>query len=200
MLPEEIVLVGVAINLFYSIWYIRTIFRGGTRPNLISWSIWTIAPFLGFFFMIRAGAGLAATPIFMAGFGSLLVIIFSIFKRNAFWKIQRFDLVCGLLSLVALIVYVTSQNLPVSIFFALASDLLAFIPTFVKTWKFPETESSTTYFGGIVNNFLALLIIKNWTFSIYAFPLYLMLANLAEVYLIYRKKIFKRHKVDSISA
>jgi hypothetical protein len=191
MLPENIIFIGIAVNLFLSVWYVVSIFRSGTKPNLISWLIWSCAPFIGFFLQLKAGAGLSSSGVFLAGFGPLLVIIFSLFRKNAFWKVQPFDLLCGFFSIMALIIFIITSNLWIAIIFAILSDLLAYIPTFIKSWKYPETENSSTYVGGIINNALALLIIKNWTFAIYSFPVYFVLANLLEVYFIYRNKIFK---------
>ena len=191
MLPEQIIFVGVLINLFLSVWYVKTIVSGNTKPNLVSWFIWMLAPFVGTFLALKAGAGLAALGIFMAGFGPLLVIIFSLWNKNAYWKISKLDIICGILAFTALILYVITRNLGISILFAIASDALAAIPTIIKSWEFPETESSSTYIGGIINNTLALLIIKNWIFPIYSFGLYFVLINLAIVSCIYRKKIFK---------
>jgi len=192
MLPEKIIFIGVFINLIACFWYIKNIIYGNTRPNLVSWFIWTLAPFIGVFLQLKAGAGLSILGTLMAGFGPFLVLLFSLFRKNAFWKIQLFDLVCGFISIMALVFYVITDNLGISILFAILSDFLAYIPTFIKTWKYSETETSSIYIGGIINNILALLITKNWIFAIYAFPVYLVLANLIEVYFIYRKKIFKK--------
>jgi len=192
MLPENIIFVGVAINLFCCIWYVKSIISGNTRPNLVSWFIWMLAPFIGTFLALKAGAGFSVLGIFMAGFGPLLVIIVSIFRKNAFWKIETFDLICGFFSLMALVLYIFTYNLAISILFAIISDGLAAIPTIIKSWKFPETESSSTYFGGIVNNVLSLLIIKNWIFSIYSFNIYFILVNIVIIFSIYHKRIFKK--------
>lgn len=192
MLPEKIIFIGVAINLFCSIWYIRTIIYNNTKPNLVSWFLWMLAPFVGFFLQLKAGAGLSSLGIFMAGFGPLLVMIVCLFRRSAIWKIKFFDVVCGFFSLMALVLYMLTNNLWLSILFAILSDALAYVPTFIKAWKYPETESSSTYAGGVINNIFALLVIKNWTFSIYSFSTYVIVANLLMVYAIYRKKIFKR--------
>ncbi|MBU0612298.1 hypothetical protein KKA39_01555 [Patescibacteria group bacterium] len=191
MLPENIIFIGVLINLICTIWYIRGIFRHGTRPNLISWFVWMLAPFVGVFLQLKAGAGLSSLSVLMAGVGPFLVIVFSIFKKNAFWKIQSFDLVCGFISIMALVLYIITNNLGISILFAILSDFLAYIPTFIKTWKYPETENSSIYIGGIIGNTLSLLIVRNWIFAIYSFPIYLVLANLVEVYFIYRKKFLR---------
>ena len=192
MLPEKIIFIGVLINLICTIWYIRGIFYSGTKPNLVSWFIWALAPFIGVFLQLKAGAGLSVLGTLMAGFGPFLVLLFSLFKKNSFWKIKTFDVICGLIALFSLILYILTHNLGISILFAILSDFLAYIPTILKTYKFPETENSSIFAGGIINNILALLITKNWIFAIYAFPVYLVLVNLIEVYFIYRKRIFKK--------
>ena len=192
MFPEKIIIIGVLINLLCSFWYIKNVLKGDTRPNPVSWFIWSLAPFIGVFLQLKAGAGWSVMGVFMAGFAPFLVVIFSLLKKNAFWKIQLFDIVCGIFSILALVIYVMTSNLWISILFAIASDFLAYIPTFIKTWKNPETETSSIYLGGIINNFISLIIIKNWTFAIYSFPIYLILANIVEIYFIYRKKITSR--------
>lgn len=189
MLSEKIIYIGVLINLICSIWYIKNIFYKNTRPNLVSFSVWTIAPFVGVFLQLKAGAGLSTLGTFMAGFGPLLVIIFSLVKKNGFWKINNFDLICGLFSVIALFIYIATNKLGISILFAITSDALAAIPTISKSWKFPETETFLIYLGGIINNVLVLLIITNWVFSIYAFSVYLILINVIIIFSIYHKKM-----------
>jgi hypothetical protein len=133
----------------------------------------------------------------MAGFGPLLVVIFSIFRKNAYWKLSTFDIICGIFSILALVLYALTHNLAISIVFAILSDLLAFIPTFVKGWKFPETETSSVYISGLFNNILGLLIINNWIFTIYSFGVYLIIANIVIIVFLYRKKIFKNNLASS---
>jgi len=189
MLPENIIYITVLISVVGYFFYFKDIFFGTTRPNLVSWFLWMLAPFIGVFFQIQAGAGLSAVPVFMAGFGPLVVIVVSLFRRNSMWKITNFDLICGFLALMALVFYIFAHNLGVSILFAILSDGLAFIPTYLKGWKFPETEMPTIYFTGIFNNILALLIIKNWIFSIYSFSVYLVVSNIIMVLILYRRKL-----------
>ncbi|MFZ2072253.1 MAG: hypothetical protein WA101_03470 [Minisyncoccia bacterium] len=192
MFPEKIIFIGVFINLICTIWYIRGIFYSGTKPNLVSFFIWTLAPFIGVFLQLKAGAGLSTLSVFMAGFCPLLVLLFSIFNKNSYWKITRFDLICGLISLLALVLYVFTHKLGISILFAIVSDGLASIPTIKKSWNFPETETSSIFIAGLISNVLSLLIIKNWIFSIYSFSVYLIIINIIIIFSIYRKRIFKK--------
>ena len=191
MLPEKIIYIIVLTSFAGFFFYIKDIFLGKTKPNLVSWFIWSLAPFIGVFFQIKAGAGLSILPIFMAGFISFLVIIISVLRKNAYWKINTFDVICGIISLISLILYVFTHDLSISILFAIMSDALAYIPTMIKSWNFPNTETGLMYIMGIINNIIGLLIIKSWIFPIYSFSISIIIFNLAIVFCIYRKKIFK---------
>jgi hypothetical protein len=177
MLPENIIYFAVSLNLIGHIFYIKSIIKGKAKPNIISWFVWMLAPFIGVFFQLKAGAGLSVLPVFMAGFGPLIIIIAAILVKNAFWKINSF--------------YIFTHNLSISIVFAILSDALACIPTFIKSWKYPESESSAAYTWAILSNIIGLLIIKNWSFPIYSFGIYLIVFNIAFVLILYRKKIFR---------
>jgi hypothetical protein len=187
MFFEQIIYLTIFTSIAGYFYYLKDIFVGQTRPNLVSWFLWMLAPFIGVFFQLKAGAGLSVLPVFMAGFGPLIVIIVSLWHNNAYWKISRLDIICGVLALLALLFYIFTHNLGVSIFFAILSDALAAIPTLIKSWKFPETETASVYLVGVFNNVLGLFVIKNWTFPIYSFGIYLILINLMIVFSIYRK-------------
>ncbi|MBI3305853.1 hypothetical protein HYZ82_01815 [Candidatus Nomurabacteria bacterium] len=192
MLPENIIFLGLAISLIGIFFYVRSILRGHAKPNLVSWFIWTLAPFIGVFFQLKAGANLSVLPVFMAGLGPCVIILVAFLTKNAIWKINKFDLACGAVSLISLAIYVLTHNLAISVLFAILSDLLAFIPTFVKGWKFPETEHHSAYSYPILSNLVGLLVIKEWTFTIYSFGLYFLIANLTMILILYRKRIYEK--------
>lgn len=189
MLPEKIIYIGVLINLILTLWYIKSIIYGKTKPNLVSWSIWALAPLVAVFLQIKAGAGLSILGPFMSGFGPLLVVIFALINKRGIWKITRFDLICGVLAIFALIIYIITHKLAISILFAILSDGLAAVPTIQKSWIFSESESIFAYLGGIINNGLSLLIINSWMFSIYSFSIYIIIINTIIIFSIYHKKI-----------
>ena len=190
MIPEKIVYIAVLLNFIGHILYARSVVKQHAKPNLVSWVIWMIAPFLGAYFEIKAGAGISVLPIFVAGLGSLIILSFAAFTKNGFWKIGTLDIYCGLFSLLALVFYAFTHNLGISILFAIISDALAAIPTVIKSWKFPETEMWAPYLLPIFSNIAGLLVVKDWSFSIYAFGFYFIILDLVIVFCIYRRKIF----------
>ncbi len=190
MLPENIIYFAVLLNFIGHILYARSIVKEHSKPNLVSWFFWTIAPFLGVFFQLKAGAGLSFLPILVAGLGSLLIMIVATLTKNGFWKITTFDIYCGIFSLLALIIYIFTHNLGISILFAILSDALASVPTIIKSWKFPETEMWAPYLLPLFSNIVGLLIIKDWSFSIYSFGIYFLILDTTVLLAIYRKNIF----------
>ncbi|MEI7765173.1 MAG: hypothetical protein WCI93_01145 [bacterium] len=189
MLSEKIGYIAVLIQLIGVSFYIRDMLRGNTKPNLVSWVVWALAPLIGSWLSVKAGAGLSVLPVFMAGFNPILVIIIAFVIKKGYWKITKFDIYCGVLAIFALFLWFLTNNFALSILFAIISDLLASIPTIVKSWNYPDTETSATYFGGIIANIVGLLIIKNWIFSIYALGLYFIVVNIIIVFAIYHKKM-----------
>ena len=79
----------------------------------------------------------------------------------------------------------------VAIIFAILSDGLAAAPTFIKAWKHPETETLIAYITGIFNPLTSFAVIVTWNFSSLAFPIYLLLVNVALVFAITHRKIIK---------
>ena len=199
MLPENIIYLSVLISLIGPFFYVRSMLEGHTQPNLVSWSMWMLAPFIGVFFQIKAGAGLSIIPIFMAGLGPCIVIAVAIFTKKSFWKINAFDVYCGALSVIALIFYILTHNLGISVLFVILSDALAFVPTYVKAWYFPQTESSVIYICAVLSNIIGLLIIKNWIFTVYSFGSYLVMSELVIIFILYRKNFSNLFKLTSIA-
>ena len=64
MLPEKIIYITVIISLIGYLVMFKDIFRGKTKPNLVSWFLWMLGPFIGVFFQLKAGAGLSVIPVF----------------------------------------------------------------------------------------------------------------------------------------
>jgi hypothetical protein len=190
MLPEQIAYVTILAGIIGASFYIKDVWKGTTKPNFVSWFFWMLAPFIGTFLQIQAGAGLSVLPVFMAGFVPFLVLIAALLKQNAYWKITAFDIACGTFSAVALAFWIFTRNTDISLVFAILADVWAAVPTIVKAWKFPETETGAGYMPGVFNNILGLLVIREWTFSITSFGIYFILMNSIILFSIYRKKLF----------
>ncbi len=191
---EYLVFVAAATSLIAAFLYIRSMFVGSTKPNRMSWLMWAIAPLIAAAAAISSGVGWAVLPVFMAGFSPLLIFSASFFAKKAYWKLSTFDYACGVLSAIALVLWYFTKDPDIAIVFAIASDGLATVPTFMKTWAHPETESVWPYVMGVFGAVTSLLAISAWSFSAYGFPSYLIVANLVVVLAVYQKLFTCRWK------
>ena len=188
---QYLVLLGAGINLAGNFFYIKETVQGRTQPNRVTWLIWSIAPLIATFAAISAGVSWAVVPVFMAGFVPLLIFIASFVNPKAYWKLQTIDYACGALSILALILWGLSKEPLVAIFFAIASDGLAAVPTIIKSWKHPESETIIAYTTGTLNALTSFFAIKMWSVSELAFPIYLVLMTSLITLLISRGKLKK---------
>jgi hypothetical protein len=192
MLPYYTSYITIVLGLIGAFSYIRGMIYGNTRPNIVTWIFWSIAPLVGVFINYKSGIPLPLLlSTFIAGFSPLLVVIASFIKNNAYWKITKFDIFCGIFSAVAMILWVTTKNSILSLSFAIIADLVAGIPTLRKSWTHSDTESPGPYSMGIINQIITFLIIKDFSYLNIAFPIYFVLLNGAIILGIYRKKIFR---------
>lgn len=166
--------------------------RGETKPNKVTWFFWSVAPLIGTAAAISDGVTWAVLPVFISGFGPLLVFISSFLNKNSYWKLEKFDYWCGGLSFLALVFWFVTKIPEIAILFAIAGDGLAAMPTLVKSWKYPETENAGPFTMGILNSLTSFVAIKVWTFSSYAFPAYLVVINTSIAFAILRRRIFPK--------
>jgi len=156
--------------------------------------MWSIAPLIASAAGLASGVTWAVLPVFMSGFGPLIVFIASFVNKNSYWKLEIFDWLCGIFSALALILWWITKDPVVAIIFAILSDGSAALPTIIKSWKFPETENSAAYTTGIFNALTGFAAIKIWVFPQYGFNVYLVCLNFILTFAVLRKKIFKTEK------
>lgn len=185
---QSLVFVGAFGALIAAIQYIRLMLKGKVRPNRVTWLMWSIAPLIATSAELTRNVGLAILPVFMNGFCPLLVFLFSLKTRKAYWKLTAFDYACGFLSALALVLWILTKTPDIAILFAIASDGLAATPTVKKAWLHPKTESFEPYIMGAFSGATAFGVITSWIFSAYAFPAYLIFINVLIMSGIYRNK------------
>jgi len=185
---EYLVFVAALGSLLAASVYIRSMFRGQTKPNRITWLMWTIAPLVATAASVSSGVSWAVVPVFMSGFTPLIVFVASFFNKKAYWKLSMFDYACGILSGLAIVLWLLTRNPNLAIIFAIISDALAAVPTLAKAWRDPETESAWPFIIGTFSPLASFLAASTWTFSELAFPTYLITINAFILLFVVRKK------------
>jgi hypothetical protein len=120
----------------------------------------------------------------MIGFMPLLVFIASFHNPASVWKIRRLDYVCGAMSLAGTAAWLATQNGVVAIAAAIAADFTAGLPTMIKSWSHPQSESVSSYVGAVLNSGILLLTVVHWTTEVAAFPLFILCVGSVQVLLV----------------
>ena len=178
MINQNFVILGAIIAAAGSLSYLIDTLKGKVKPNRVSFLLWSLAPLIAFFAEIKQGVGIQALMTFVVGFLPLTIFIASFVNKKAEWKLTGFDLMCGALSIVGLVFWYITKSGDIAIIFSILADGLAAIPTVVKSFNFPETESAWPYFASTISAILTLLTIKVWNVANVGFPLYIVLITL----------------------
>ncbi len=184
MINVNWVYLGSAIGALGTAVYLRDTLRGTTKPNRVTWLLWAVAPLLAAAVELNEGVGLRALPTFMIGFMPLLVFVGSFHNSASVWKVRRIDYACGAMSVVGTVVWLITRNGVLAISAAIAADFLAGIPTVMKSWTHPQTETVHSYIGAVISMVILLLTVDQWTFDVAAFPLFIACMASIEVVLV----------------
>ena len=172
---EYLILLGVVVNIIGTVPYFVGMLSGKVRPNKVSWLLWGMGPIIAGSAAIAGGVGWPALPVLASGIIPVSIFFMSFFIKQSYWKLEKFDYLCGFFSIIALTLWGITNNPLVAIVFAIIGDIFASVPTVKKAWRYPETENSLTYIAGAFSALTSLAAISVWSFSSYAFPIYLFL-------------------------
>jgi hypothetical protein len=172
VINENWIYLGTAIGAAGAAVYLRDTLRGTTQPNRVTWLLWAVAPLLAAAVEFSEGVGLRALPTFMVGFMPLLIFVGSFHNSASVWKVRRMDYACGAVSVVGTVVWLITRDGVLAISAAIAADFLAGIPTLMKSWTHPGSETVHSYIGAVISMVILLLTVDHWTFDVVAFPLF----------------------------
>src|SRR5512144_2214975 len=177
MLNQNFVIVGTLIGAAGAFAYLWDTIKGKVKPNRVSFLLWSVAPMIAFAAQIKQGVGLESLMTFSTGFLPLLTFVASFTNKDAEWKLTRFDLACGFLSIVGLILWLITKVGNVAIAFSILADGLAALPTIMKAYKYPDTEIAWPWIATSFGVILTLLTLKTLTFANSGFIIYILIAD-----------------------
>ncbi len=177
MIPEYFAIIGAIIASLGGFYYLYETITGKSQPNRVTWILWGLFPMITFVAQRAQGVEGVSWVTFVSGFTPLLVFAASFLNKKAYWKSRPMDYYLLIAAIVGITLWAVTDNANLAILFALMADLLAAVPTIIKCYKHPETESWVAYAISTGGFLLSMFTIQTWTFETYAFVLYLTLVN-----------------------
>ncbi len=173
--------------------YLRDIYKNNAQPHVLSWLGWGFITALGAFAMLADGSGWTVAILFTNTFVCFLVAIYSAIKGNGVWSTTIFDYVFFGIGILGLILWQTLDLPVLALICAIIADFSFGVPTIIKTFKNPDSETWLPWFMSMMAGLFSLFTIQGLLFHEVAYPLYLFIYDMT-LLLIVIKIIKKKDK------
>ncbi|MBD2302185.1 hypothetical protein H6G80_21300 [Nostoc sp. FACHB-87] len=168
---EVIGIVAGFLSLLGFLPYIFSIYQRKTRPNRVTWWIWTVVGFILCFSYYSSGAVNTIWVPVCSAIGHLTIAILGIKYGEGGWN--RFDRWCLLTAGLSLILWWRFSSPSIALMINICIDFLGALPTIRKSYYQPHTEDIFTWSIFLLAHTLNLFALKNWSFNLSVYPLYL---------------------------
>ena len=188
--PHSLVIISTLLLLWGGYAYFRDTLAGRTKPNRVSWFLWALASLVSFGAAFSADADIwASVRVLVGGVVTGIIFLGSFFNRKSYWQLTWFEWFCGGLALIALLFWQLASSPLIAVLLATAANTFASIPTFIKAWNFPETETRLIFINSFLSAVLIIPAIPVWNIANSAFQIGLMLTTGAFLVAVYRKSL-----------
>ena len=177
MLPEYFAIIGAIIGSLGGFYYLYETVVGRTQPNRVTWLLWGVFPMVIFVAQRSQGVESLSWTSFVAGFTPLLIVAASFFNPNAYWKSEPRDFYLMAAAIVGIILWAVTANPILALLFSLLADLLAGIPTLIKSYRHPHSESWIAYAISAFGFGMSLLSVQTYDVENTAFVAYVFIFN-----------------------
>ena len=181
-------LVAAVFAIYCFVPYIRDIFLKKTTPHMYSWFLWGLLQIIGAIAIIISGGGYGVLEL---SIGSLFCfyIFFLSFKYGT-KDITRFDTICLFSALFTIIIWIITKDALYAVLLISVIDFMAFVPTYRKGYKEPNSETVSNYFISALASSFAILALSAYSFTNVFYLATLVCTNIVFAFLLlYRRKI-----------
>ena len=175
--------------------YARSILRRETKPQRMTWLIWSILTFIAFFSQLAKGG--TWSLLLTAGDTLAILIVFFLSFKFGVGGFRRIDIIslCG--AFVSLFLWYVTKEPAIALFLIILTDFFGAHLTIVKSWRDPASENWVGWAICGVGGILGTLAVGEFNFILLVFPFYIFLINssMALIILLRRRKgelIFKK--------
>jgi hypothetical protein len=164
-----------AITLLAIIPYVLDIFRGLTRPNVVTWFLWTLNGSILAYAQYTAGASWTLSVLVASTLSTAIVTVLAVpFGQRNYGVL---DGVCLVMALAAMAGWWWTKNPVVAIVLGVLAEIFAVSPTIAKTYRAPKTETPITYWATSFATVMSLIASTKFDIANLLFPIYSISVN-----------------------
>lgn len=179
-------ILALLLNFIGYIPYIRDIFRKKVKPHKITWGIWLILTTIAAINQVLNQGGYSS--LFFISTTFLVAITFILSLKYGMGGASKIDRICLILAIILFIYWITLKETHLSTIFAVIIDGIGAIPTAIKTYHHPETETYPQWVLAGIAGLLTMLSVPRIDWILIIYPLYVLFMNAAIVIIKYFKE------------
>lgn len=153
--------------------YIWNIIGGITKPNVVTYFVWTLLQTIAIIAQLEAGASWSIFLVIGSTISIGIIFLLSLTKYG-YKEYSWVDTVALVLAGVAILVLLFTEHPVLAILLPIVADAIGAIPTLVKTKKYPHTEDQLAWFIMIVASALGILATEKMDVANLAYPIFLL--------------------------
>ncbi|MBI4407045.1 MAG: hypothetical protein HY565_00915 [Candidatus Kerfeldbacteria bacterium] len=148
--------------------YIKDILAHKTKPHAFSWFIWFSTESIAFAVQVVAQGGSGSWVHLVQLI--LCLLVFALALRYGHPDITRSDWIALSLGLLAILLWLFTKQPLSAVVCLIVIDIMAFAPTFRKSYQFPRQETAVLYTTSAASYALALFALEqyqivNWLYQ-----------------------------------
>ena len=182
-MKELFAIIAALLAVLGNVPYLRDVLKGKVKPHPYTWLVWSIVSGTVFFGMLTKGAGIGALPTAVSELFTILIFLFAL--KYGFKGITRTDTFFLVTALLGLVPWLLTKDPTISVVVAVGIDLIAFAPTFRKTWVYPSTENPLLFSTNTLRHILALFSMQTYNIATTLHSIAMILTNTAMALLIF---------------
>ncbi|MDO8513980.1 MAG: hypothetical protein Q7S50_00355 [bacterium] len=159
--------------------YIRDVLSRTTHPNIVSWVGWSLLTTITIVAQFAKGTNLSLVVPIASTIGTATIAVLGI--RYGYAKFNTLDKVCFVLGVVAIISWIATKEPLSAIIISIIADILFLLPTSIKSYRLPHSETMMTYVLLSAGALFGLLSSNNLELQNILYPVYLFLAYASTV-------------------
>lgn len=165
--------------------YFLDIRREKAHPHILSWTGWGFVTAVGSVAMISEGFTWGVPIVAANSVLCFSVALYSVAKKAGVWKTGVYDYLFFLLGIIGIILWQIYDNPDIAISFAILADLSFGIPTIIKVWKDPKSETLFPWIFFALAGITGLVAVSYVSYTEVAYPLYLAVFDSSVALLIF---------------
>jgi len=177
MLPAWCVVFSVAIRLGGGGRYAWGVLKGKARPNPVTWFLWGVTPIITLFASLPQGFNGQSIVLLALGASPLVTCYLAVRRQGIRCYLTPLTIGCAAVAVFGIILWQTLSRPELAVLCSIVADTFAGLPTMHKSYNDPNSEYALPYLLSILSMAVTLLTVQTWTFTVFAFPLYMLLSN-----------------------